>query len=307
MTSMLERARGECQGRSGPGRAVKGPGSPAPERPRTAQPWRPSRRLECFRRVKTGGEWRARGQTSGEKPGPRAGTPPEAPRTPCLPPPLPREARRTRPRCSPSGNTPLGSAEPSHRPCRSCRAATGQDGTTRGTGGPPTRAGADGNAAMRRRFRGGRSGARGDGAAGAAGGAGLPRRGGDARGAAGAGAPGGAVRRGDRGAVGGAARVLRGRGRNAGRGDRGPRRAEPLRGVLRAAARAAGVPPPPPGAPRGAPRGAGAGTPRRQPHARVQRRGGPRPLPRPPGPRPGSRAPSEPGRPPPRRRSSCVD
>ena len=45
--------------------------------------------LECFRRVKTGGEGRAGGQRSGEKPGPRAGTPPEAPLTPYLPPPLP--------------------------------------------------------------------------------------------------------------------------------------------------------------------------------------------------------------------------
>ena len=51
---------------------------------------------------------RARGQRSGETSGPRAGTPPDSPLTPCLPPP-PREARRTRPRCSPSGNTPVGS------------------------------------------------------------------------------------------------------------------------------------------------------------------------------------------------------
>ena len=50
-------------------------------------------------RVKNRGRWGARrGQRSGETPGPRAGTPPEAPRKPCLPPPPPPEARRTRPR-----------------------------------------------------------------------------------------------------------------------------------------------------------------------------------------------------------------
>ena len=54
--------------------------------------------LECFRRVKTGGEGRARGQRSGETPGPRAGTPPEAALTPCICPPSP-EARC--PRCRP--------------------------------------------------------------------------------------------------------------------------------------------------------------------------------------------------------------
>ena len=59
----------------------------------------------CFRR-KTGDEGRAQGQRSGENPGPRDGTPPETPRTPCLPPPRPPEARRTRPRRSPSGSTP---------------------------------------------------------------------------------------------------------------------------------------------------------------------------------------------------------
>ena len=37
---------------------------------------------ECFRRVKTGGDGRARGQRSGETPGLRAGTPPEAPLMP---------------------------------------------------------------------------------------------------------------------------------------------------------------------------------------------------------------------------------
>ena len=35
--------------------------------------------VECFRRVNSGGEGRARGQRSGGKPGPRAGKPPKAP------------------------------------------------------------------------------------------------------------------------------------------------------------------------------------------------------------------------------------
>ena len=49
------------------------------------------------------------GRNRGETPGPRAGTPPEAPRTPCLPPFTPSLPRRAvlAPRCSPSGNTPL--------------------------------------------------------------------------------------------------------------------------------------------------------------------------------------------------------
>ena len=55
------------------------------------------------------GENRGRGARAGaeiwECPGPLAGTPPEAPLTPCIP--ASPEARRTRPRCSPSGNTPL--------------------------------------------------------------------------------------------------------------------------------------------------------------------------------------------------------
>ena len=51
-----------------------------------------------------------RGRRSGEKPGHRAEKSPEAPRTPWIPPftPPPPEARRARPHCSPSGNTPQG-------------------------------------------------------------------------------------------------------------------------------------------------------------------------------------------------------
>ena len=58
---------------------------------------RSQRPAECFRRVKTGGEGRARGQRSGETPRPRGGTPPEAPLTPCLPAPLPRGAPHSPP------------------------------------------------------------------------------------------------------------------------------------------------------------------------------------------------------------------
>ena len=55
--------------------------NPPPLSPPAARPRRRGRLLlcapvECFRRVKTGGDGRAGGQRSGEKPGPRAGTPP---------------------------------------------------------------------------------------------------------------------------------------------------------------------------------------------------------------------------------------
>ena len=67
---------------------------------------RTSRRLGVF----PGGENRGRGarggQRSGEKPGPQAGTPPEVPRTPCISPPPPPEARRTRPRSGAAGLRP---------------------------------------------------------------------------------------------------------------------------------------------------------------------------------------------------------
>ena len=59
-------------------------------------------------RVETGGEEEgARGLRSGGKPGPRASTSPEAPRTRCIPPPS-RRGRPHSPLFPPSRNAPLG-------------------------------------------------------------------------------------------------------------------------------------------------------------------------------------------------------
>ena len=90
---------------------------------------------ECFRTVKPGGEGRARAQRSGGTPGPRGGTPPEAPLTPCIP-PLPPEARRTRPRCSPSGqhSTRRGRWQRVRQPSPSAAARSPASG---GRGGEP--------------------------------------------------------------------------------------------------------------------------------------------------------------------------
>ena len=67
-------------------------------------------RVECFRRVKTGGEGRARGQRSGEMPGPRAGTPPEAPPDAVNSGPPPPRRAALAPAVDPPDNTPLGLA-----------------------------------------------------------------------------------------------------------------------------------------------------------------------------------------------------
>ena len=65
--------------------------------------------MECFRRVNSGGEGRARGQRSWEIPGPRGGTLPKSPLTPCLPPPPPPRRAALAPAVHPPDNTPMHS------------------------------------------------------------------------------------------------------------------------------------------------------------------------------------------------------
>ena len=89
------------------------PASPVDGRPGHPETWGREARRECFRRVKTGGEGRARGaEIWGKRQVPGLERLTRNPGSREFRPSLPPEAGRTRPRCSPSGqhSGPFGTA-----------------------------------------------------------------------------------------------------------------------------------------------------------------------------------------------------